>query len=37
MRNKAVAFKFLTPEDNIPLGYKKISLHIVFDMKMDFT
>lgn len=36
MRNNAVAVKFLTPEDNIPLGYKKKSLHMVFDVKMDF-
>jgi hypothetical protein len=37
MHNNAVAFKFLTPEDNIPLRYKKISLHMVFDVRMDFT
>jgi hypothetical protein len=37
MTNNAVAFKFLGPQDNLPLGYKKITLHMVFDVKMDFT
>jgi hypothetical protein len=37
MTNNAVAFEFLQPGDNIPHGYKKIFLHMVFDIKMDFT
>jgi hypothetical protein len=37
MKNNSIAFEFLEPEDNIPIGYKKITLHMVFDVKMDFT
>lgn len=37
MHNSAIAFEFLTPGENIPIGYKKIPLHIIFDVKMDFT
>jgi hypothetical protein len=37
MTNNAVAFQFLEPQDNVPYGYKKITLHMVFDVKMDFT
>jgi hypothetical protein len=37
MMNNAVALEFLEPGDSIPHGYKKISLHMVFDIKMDFT
>jgi len=37
MTNNAVAFQFLEPQDNVPHGYKKITLHMVFDVKMDFT
>ena len=37
MKNNAIAFEFLMPGANIPIGYKKISLHMVFDIKMDLT
>ncbi len=37
MTNNAVAFEFLEPGDSIPHGYKKISLHMVFYIKLDFT
>jgi hypothetical protein len=37
MRNNAIAFEFLQPGDSIPIGYTKISLHMVFDIKIDFT
>jgi hypothetical protein len=37
MWNNAIAFKHLHPGDNIPIGYKKIPLHMIFDVKMDFT
>jgi hypothetical protein len=37
MRNNAVAFEFLEPGESIPIGYTKITLHMVFDIKIDFT
>jgi hypothetical protein len=37
MHNNAIAFEFLTPGENIPIGYKKIPLCMIFDVKMDFT
>jgi hypothetical protein len=37
MRNNSVTFEFLEPEDRIPFGYKQITLHMIFDVKMDFT
>jgi hypothetical protein len=37
MRNNAVAFEFLQLGDTIPIGYTKITLHMVFDIKIDFT
>ncbi|MFN9980146.1 MAG: hypothetical protein ACK53Y_09545, partial [bacterium] len=37
MKNNAIAFEFLEPQATVPLGYKKITLHMVFDVKMDFT
>jgi len=37
MQNNAVAFEFLPDGDTIPIGYTKITLHMVFDIKIDFT
>jgi hypothetical protein len=37
MRNVKVAFKFLDPEERVPVGYKWIRCHLIFDVKMDFT
>jgi hypothetical protein len=37
MCDNAVAFDFLQDGENIPIGYKKICLHMVFDIKMDFA
>jgi hypothetical protein len=37
MTNNAVAFEFLPSGQQAPIGYKKIPLHIVFDVQMDFT
>ncbi len=37
MKHNSIAFEFLEPEDKVPIGYKKITLHMVFDVKMDFT
>ena len=36
MRNVMPAFQFTTEAD-IPIGYKEITLHMVFDIKMDLT
>ena len=32
-----VAFKILQDGDHIPVGYKKASGHLIFDVKMDST
>jgi hypothetical protein len=37
MKNVEVAFEFLQPGQTVPIGYQKIPLHFVFDVKMDFT
>lgn len=37
MRNTEVAFKFLDDGDRLPPGYECAPLHLIFDVKMDFT
>jgi len=37
LKNVKVAFKFLADDEPIPIGYKLIPCHIIFDVKMDFT
>jgi hypothetical protein len=37
MKNVKVAFKFLDPGERVPIGYKWIRCHLIFDVKMDFT
>ncbi len=37
MKNVTIAFEFLDEESQVPVGYKWIPCHIVFDVKMDFT
>ena len=37
MHNNAIAFRILEPDENLPVGSKKASGHMVFDLKMDFT
>jgi len=37
MKNNAIAFEFLSPGTSVPIGYKKITLHMVFDIKMDLS
>jgi len=37
MKNVQAAFKFLNDDDPIPIGYKQIPCHIIFDIKMDFS
>ena len=36
MKNVMPAFNFLEEGDKIPIGYQKINLHMIFDVKMDF-
>jgi hypothetical protein len=36
MKNNMIAFELLEPQESIPLGYKKITLHMIVDVKMDF-
>ena len=37
MRAVDVAFEILEHNENIPVGYKKSSGHMIFDVNMDFT
>ena len=37
MKNNAAAFKFLDPDESIPVGSTWIPCHMVFDVKMDLT
>jgi hypothetical protein len=37
MKNNRIAFKFLDNDEPVPIGYKWIKCHMIFDVKMDFT
>ena len=37
MRNVGVAFNILEEKEQLPVGYKKETGHIVYDVKMNFT
>jgi hypothetical protein len=37
MKNNSIAFEFLEAEDSVLVGYKKITLHMIFDVKIGFT
>ena len=37
MTNIKKAFRFLDDDEQMPIGYKKIPCHMIFDVKMDFT
>ena len=37
MGNVRVAFQILEEEEEIPVGYKELSVHLIFDVKMDLT
>ena len=37
MKNVRVAFQILDDDDAIPVGYKHLSVHLIFDVKMDMT
>ena len=37
MKNSRMAFHFLGKDDKPPVGFKEITCHLVFDVKMDLT
>jgi hypothetical protein len=37
MLNVGIAFKVLEPTRATPVGWSKVTGHMVFDVKMDFT
>jgi hypothetical protein len=37
MSNNRLAFRFLEDNEDVPVGYKWIHCHMIFDVKMDFT
>jgi hypothetical protein len=37
MTNNRIAFQFLEDDESVPIGYKWIRCHMIFDVKMDFT
>ena len=37
MKNVEVAFKFLDDDGEIPIGFKSIKCHIIYDVKFDLT
>lgn len=37
LKNVQTAFKFLSDDEPIPIGYNKIPCHMIFDIMMDFT
>ena len=37
MTNVSVTFKVLDSGENLPVGYSKLSVHMVFDIKLDLT
>ena len=37
MTNVEIAFKFLDDGTQVPMGFKKITCHIIFDVKFGLT
>ena len=37
MKNVGIAFQLLDENENLPVGWIKVTGHIIFDVKMDFT
>jgi hypothetical protein len=37
MKNNAIAFQFLEPDEHIPVGSMWIPCHMIFDIKLDLT
>jgi hypothetical protein len=37
MKNNHLVFRFLEDDERVPVGFKWIRCHMIFDVKMDFT
>ena len=37
MQNVITSYQLMEGSENFPIGYQNIKLHMVFDVKMDFT
>ena len=37
MKNNAIGFKVLQPGEREPRGYNNISIHLIWDVNIDFT
>lgn len=37
MQNVGIAFQILENQESVPVGWQKVTGHLVFDVKMDFT
>ena len=37
MTNVGISFQILNRGEDPPIGYKKVTGHLIFDVKMDFT
>ena len=37
MANVKIAFKVLDPNETLPIGYTKVPLRMIFNLKLDFT
>ena len=37
MKNSRIAFELLPRDERLPVGFKEITCHLVFDIKMDLT
>ena len=37
MKNVSIAFKILDSNENLPIGCSRLSVHMVFDIKLDLT
>ena len=37
LKNKNVTFDLVSEDEKVPVGYKQISCHLIFDVKFDLT
>ena len=37
MKNVRTAFRILDDDEHVPIGYKRMTVHLIFDVKMDLT
>ena len=37
MKNVEIAFKFIDNGEPVPIGFKRITCHLIFDVKFDLT